>query len=95
MGNAPIGSVICALGPIAVRDAQEVQPCCRKYVTGGGPREFKGLCHFQFALCFLLEIEDVSSQFLALAAMPASYHCLWPWWTFISLETSAKMPFLL
>lgn len=46
---------------------------CRKYVTGGGPREFKGLGHFRFALCFLLEIEDVSSQFLALAAMPVSY----------------------
>lgn len=61
------------LVPVAVGDAQEAQPCCRKYVTGGGPREFKGSGHFRFALCFLLEIEDVSSQFLALAAMPVSY----------------------
>lgn len=80
--------------PIAVGDAQEVQPCYRKYVTGGGPREFKGLDHFRFALCLLLEIEDVSSQFLALAAMPVSYRGLPALVDFSLFGNISQMPFL-
>lgn len=76
---------------VSLGKIQEMQPCCKKYVSGSWPESL----HLLTIFSFMLQVKDVNSYFPTLAACLTLVSMTLSQWSCNPLELRAKLkPFV-